>query len=637
MLFRLAVGLLVFVASSTLLSFALALRGGTLTPGLALTGLLVGAVAGAVAVAQARDDAPRRRLTGWEWTAYVAFALFALRSFCWLLFYDKDVLKVGAPNNLGDICRHILYARMFADGEPLWPEHPLHAWAMLRYYPGADFFQALWLSLGIDDLRALAWCGLGGSLLAAFLLRRWGGAFTIGAFLCAGGLAGFQVISTGVVEDYQMPLAWKPLATAIFVTQRGFLFALPAGLLLMLSWRARWFPIAVRADLPAEPPPEDWTRRWLEKEPPRDPEAEIVPPPPVECADQVALPLWVEWLLLAGLAFFQLYAFFFFMALLAAWLLAWQALPPTRAESRTPWGREPFALFGLGLLGVTPLVLLLTNFGSGASFVHWEPGWMLKDGENPFGFWLLNFGISLPLAAALWCWLVHRRWQRPGGAPDAAEAFVLPAGVAFVICCLVAFAPWPWDNTKLMIWAYLATAPFILSILLSRLPPGPRTPFIVALFFSGAVSLAGGLKEGQKGYELGKRSELDALHAEVAAMPRSVRFACSPDYNHPLVLLGRRIAMGYDGHLFGYGLEYKDLRTDVQRVMFGAKGWRKAAARLGVTHVYWGPREVKRYAKSTKPWALPEAEVARGEWGVLYDLGKVGARESSSSSSSSSK
>ncbi|MBS0658563.1 MAG: hypothetical protein JSR82_10010 [Verrucomicrobia bacterium] len=623
MLFRLATGLLVFVATSTLLAFALALSEGRLTPGLAQVGLWLGLAAGWVAAAQTRDDAPRRRLTGWEWAAYVGFALFALRSFCWLLFYDKDVLKVGAPNNLGDICRHLLYARMFADGEPLWPEHPLHAWALLRYYPGADFFQALWLSLGFDDLRLLAWSGLAGSLLAAFFLRRWGGAFTLGAFLCAGGLAGFQFIASGVLKDYQMELAWKPLATAIFVTQRGFLFALPAGLLLLLSWRARWFPIAVRADLPAVPPPEDWTRRWLEKEPPREPEAELVPPPPVECADRVTLPLWVEWLLLAGLAFFQLYAFLFFMALLAAWLLAWQALPPSRVEGRTAWGTEPFWLFALAMAGISPLVLLMTNFGGGASFIHWAPGWLLKDGENPFGFWLLNFGLSLPLAAALWCWLVHRRWLRPEGAPDAAEAFVLPAGVAFAICCLVSFAPWPWDNTKLMIWAYLATAPFVYSVILTRLPPGPRTPLIVALFLSGAVSLAGGLRDGQRGFELGKRSELEEVRAVVKDLPRSVRFACSPDYNHPLVLLGRRIAMGYDGHLYGYGLEYKELRVEVQRVMFGAKGWRNAARRLDVRYVFWGTREKKRYAKSVTPWAQPEAVVASGEWGTVYDLSKV--------------
>ena len=42
-------------------------------------------------------------------------------------------------------------------------------------------------------------------------------------------------------------MAWKSLPLAIFVTQRPFLFALPAGLLLMTHWREKFFvPPALR-------------------------------------------------------------------------------------------------------------------------------------------------------------------------------------------------------------------------------------------------------------------------------------------------------------------------------------------------------------------------------------------------------
>ncbi len=574
---RLVVAMLVFVGASTLTSFALALRKGALSLELAWIGLGIGALASVVAGWQAREATARRALSPWDWAGLTAFALFALRSFCWLLYWDKDVVRIGAPNNLGDICRHLLYARMFADGEPVWPDHPLHAWEMLRYYPGADFFQAMLLSVGADELRALAWCGLAGSVLAAFALRRWGGAFTLLAFLFAGGLAGFEIFATGVVKDYQMPLAWKPLATAIFVTQRGFLFALPAGLMLLISWRARWFGGAGEGGGDAPP-----------------------------------LPRWVEWLLLVATAFFQLYAFLFLMGLLVGWGLI-------RGADRT-FSRDVFLTLALALALAAPLIALMTNFGAGR-FFRWRPGWMWEPGGNVPWFWVLNFGLSLPLAAWLWLRLGWRSLARSARREDsAAAAFVLPAGCAFGMCALFAFAPWEWDNTKLMIWAYLAAAPYVWSALIRDWPVALRVLVCFGIFASGAVSLLGGLRSAEKGVEIARRSELDFLRVEVADLPRSVRFACAPAYNHPLVLLGRRIAMGYDGHLYGYGLEYADLRREVETLMLGGRGWRKAAARLGVTHIYWGPREAKRYAKSNRPWEQDCGEIANGDWGRIFAL-----------------
>ena len=47
---------------------------------------------------------------------------------------------------------------------------------------------------------------------------------------------------------------------------------------------------------------------------------------------------------------------------------------------------------------------------------------------------------------------------------------VFPALAVFVICCFVKFAPWEWDNTKLMIWSYLAILPFLWSELMAHWP-----------------------------------------------------------------------------------------------------------------------------------------------------------------------
>jgi hypothetical protein len=609
---RLVVAILTAVATASLVAFTLALRAGVLAESHTEVGLLLGVFAGVLAFFQTtRIETPRA--TRWEILLWIVFGLFAVRSFCWLLYFDKELLKVGAPNNLGDISRHILYSRFFASGQPVWPDHPLHAWAMLRYYPGADFFQAMLEQSGLDERRALTWCGLVGSALAAVALRRWGGAFAIAGFLFAGGLAGFDLFWTGAVKDYQMPLAWKPLPTAIFLTQRGFLFALPAGLVLLTHWRGKFFPAPVPPPTDDPPAPENQNatpRAWLRPEEPTS----VIRPLPAPRDAAAFLPLWVEVTLLLGLAWFQLYAFLFLIGLLVFWLVAYFPRPAIRWHVGT--------LLAITLPPAAALIALMTDFGA-ANSVHLLPGWMRKPRQDFFGFWLLNFGLSLPLAAWLWSRLAWRRvraWTDGGQSTDAAEAFVIPAGLAFLACTFIAFAPWEWDNTKLMIWSYLIVLPFIWELLLAPSRVAIQWIGCLLLFFSGAVSLAGGLRANERGYELAKRAQLDELASDLRRIPLSARFACAPEYNHPLVLSGRRIAMGYDGHLYGYGLDYSDLRHEVETLMLGRRGWEKAAARLGVTYVYWGSNEQKRYAKSTRPWEERGRVVASGEWGKIFEL-----------------
>src|SRR5207245_1470513 len=77
-----------------------------------------------------------------------------------------------------------------------------------------------------------------------------------------------------------------------------------------------------------------------------------------------------------------------------------------------------------------------------------------------------------------------------------ARAFVFPAALIFLIACVVMFAPWDWDNTKIMIWSYLVVLPFLWSHLIARFDAPLRVAICFFLFFSGFVSLFGGLGQG---------------------------------------------------------------------------------------------------------------------------------------------
>ena len=185
----------------------------------------------------------RRYRSIWLWLVVALFAIFAIRSFCNVLFVDGNELKIQSPNNLGDLSLHLAYIKNFASGVPLWPDNPIYVFSKLRYPAGVDLFNALLACLGVDVIRGLVWAGLLASAATCFALYRWGGTFTIAGFLFNGGLAGFQWFKSYEWNDYQgVPfIAWKSLALSMFVTQRGLLYALPVGLLLLYHWRAKFF------------------------------------------------------------------------------------------------------------------------------------------------------------------------------------------------------------------------------------------------------------------------------------------------------------------------------------------------------------------------------------------------------------
>ena len=148
------------------------------------------------------------------------FALFAVRSFCWLLYNDGPQLMIQSPNNLGDLSLHITYIRDFANGSPLWPLNPIYPTGHLRYPAGVDLFNALLLLLHVELIPGLVWVGL---LVARHLLHalfRWGGLFTVAGFLFNGGVVELQFFAVWVNQhtahfvDFQgdESIAWKKSA-----------------------------------------------------------------------------------------------------------------------------------------------------------------------------------------------------------------------------------------------------------------------------------------------------------------------------------------------------------------------------------------------------------------------------------------
>ncbi len=590
---------LTFVNVATVCALFVGMAAGGLGRGVALASMIVAFLVALLAYFTTNDarksgfqpdsadglPAGRLRTVGF-WLLAGCFAFFAFRSFCWLLYIDSNQLKIQSINNLGDLSLHLTYIRNFASGVSLWPDNPIFVFSKLRYPAGTDIFNGLLLLLGLDITRGLVWAGLLGSLATFYALYRWGGQFGVAGFLFNGGL--FQLLLSFKLIDDQgdRAIAWKSLPLTMFVTQRGLLYALPAGLLLLYHWRAKYFA-----------KPNETTGR-------RDAET------------AGTLPFWVELTLYASLPLFHIHTFIA-LSVVAAFLF----LIGDKAM------RKQFALLvGAAFLPATFFVWSLTDHFQARSFMTFHLGWVQTVGDfaAPFlKFWLLNFGIFMPLMLALigvCLWRAYKSKTRFDFKSQPSLAFLVPAVFLFLFACLVKTAPWDWDNIKIIIWAYLIVLPILWTELIARWPEPVRLITCVALFSSGFVGLFDGLASGRNGYGIGDRAEIDGVGAVVRKLPVEARFAAFPTYNHPLLLQGRKVVLGYPGHLWTQGFDYTDPISRLEKLMKGAPDWREQARYLRARYLFWGREEKTNYATSTRPWEGEARLVASGNWGAIYDL-----------------
>ena len=208
---------LTFVNLSTIAGLLLGMAGNGLNPRSAILALIVGAIF-ALAAYLGTSDTERQRPENsarklgsspatryrqlWLWVMAACFALFALRSFCWLLYIDGEQLRIQSPNNLGDLALHITFIRNFANGVALWPDNPIYVFSKLRYPAGMDLFNSLLCLVPVDLTRGLVWTGLIASLATFYAFFRWAGTFGVAGFLFNGGIAGFQLFRTLKFFDY---------------------------------------------------------------------------------------------------------------------------------------------------------------------------------------------------------------------------------------------------------------------------------------------------------------------------------------------------------------------------------------------------------------------------------------------------
>ncbi|HLB78404.1 MAG TPA: hypothetical protein VJO72_15345, partial [Candidatus Dormibacteraeota bacterium] len=237
--------------------------------------------------------------------------------------------------------------------------------------------------------------------------------------------------------------------------------------------------------------------------------------------------------------------------------------------------------FGVMLLLAVPRLLMAVPGDPGAPPEHQYPRWLIgwmSGSDAPPWFWIRNTGLFIPLLLlALLSPLVLR---------GRARLLIAPFSLVFLIANLVKFQPWDWDNSKLLVFWYLASAVAVGALLVRLWRSHPlgaigTAGIWLSLTLSGVLSLMQYLPPQGPSY-VWFTSEQVQLAADVRRLtPPKAVFVTGEQPNNAIAdLAGRSVLMSYPGWLWSYGIDYSQREADLLRI------YRGGAAALDLLHRY---------------------------------------------------
>ncbi|MFN2577776.1 MAG: hypothetical protein ABR607_08835 [Pyrinomonadaceae bacterium] len=526
--------------------------------------------------------------------AFIYFLFYAGAAIVMWLVFDRALLEkpegmyTGVLNNYGDLPFHLSVITRFAFGQNFPPEDPTFSGVRFTYPFMTDFISAMFVRAGASLRNSLFienWI-IGVALVGVlhrFGLRlvrnRTAGILVPVLVILNGGLgwtmlfgdvnkseAGvFHVLmniqhSYTILPDVAQGWRWGNAVTSLLVPQRGFLLGIPLAVLAFTQW---WDAMQDRESLPLA------AARGSNKR-----------------LNSLAKSAGIDRAsarrrMIAGL-----------LPLVHAHsFIATMGVGGVLALINIKKWREWLMFFVVASVIAIPQLVWSTH-GSAVStraFIGRDFGWGHGD-ENVVWFWFKNTGVFIPLLIGALLWKTDKYLV-----PRCLLLFYLPFTLCFIIPNLVKFAPWIWDNIKILFYWWIGSAP-IVALVLARLWEGHVWNRVVAGALFVVLTLAGGLDVFALLTRQGEYQEFDREGVAFAEMikqqiPPRAMILHAPIHNTPIFLTGRRSLMGYPGHIWTHGIDSGPREADIKRIYAGSAGAPALLAKYGVDYVVVDPQE----------------------------------------------
>lgn len=526
-----------FLSLSALIGCALSMLVGQLVPAVSALSLVVGFAA---ALWLSRQWKLEFKMPPVSLPVFALYALIVVGIYFHSIFlvYEKaGSYWIQNNYNLGDMSFHWSAIRSVAKGMHFWPDNPIYGGYRFRYPFGMDFFNSLFENLGVHISSHLPFVTLLVLLMILFTLHSVGGPLLVFAVFFSCGYYNFM--AKDLNWDYfqmQNSVDFKNIFLTILLTQRGFLYAMPAGLLLYRVLQ-KYFTGG-------------WRPSMVEK-----------------------ITLGLIW---GALGFFHLHTFFFVSMFLGLWIL---------------WKRDlKNWLVPVGVAAVLgfPFVVnaLIPEAGTN-SLIHWNwRGWNRPPEVDFFTYWVMNLGFWLvAVITAIVVFARKKNWNQ-----------LVPTAASLAFMVLFAFlilAPWDWDNIKLIVWCYLFALMGLTDFLWYQRSRGFKVAVCLCLI-PGFLVFMRSLPMYSHGIQWGSERELNKTAVLLKDRDVNEAVMVTPTYDHPVMLLGHKLFMGYPGHVWSHGYNYNEREQLLNRVYDGDSAAVDSLPKDQVRWIYSGPLEKRR-------------------------------------------
>ena len=533
-------------------------------------------------------------------TAIITFVLFGF--IFWhlasqMLQVKKDGWYVGQVNLYGDLVFHLSLINKFLESEKNLPDSPIFAGEKINYPIFTDLFTAQIAKLSSVDFALFITTLIGGILTIfvsrLFILRITKNEkivlLTLLLFLINGGLGfyyffqdyfasanySFLNFLTNLPREYtdikEQGYWWINTYLAYFLPQRGFLFAFPITLSVLmllhsgqLKQKRNYFILAG---------------------------------------------------ILAGLLSIVQAHSLFLIFLISIFFLPLSVIHfKNKKITLVNW-----LLFAALTAAISiPIIKLISSTQNPLTFIKFDPGWTSE--ENILWFWLKNLGLFAPflIIASMKLFVENRRLL----------ILYLPFFIIFILCNLFIFQPWDFDNSKLMIYWFFASAIIVAQFTFYQFFKGNLAEkilgviFIFIMIFSGILDLFRTFTPPTN-YRIFSNQDLEIAASIKYLTPKDSVFVTASDHNHPIPsLTGRSTLLGFHGWAWTHGIDYQRRASDIGKIYAGGN---EAEALINFYHVNFvtiGPLENKSFIINHKYFEKYPQITLNKDW-RLYDVSSL--------------
>ncbi|MGI8669302.1 MAG: hypothetical protein ACR2J3_05560, partial [Aridibacter sp.] len=543
----------------------------------------------------------------WRLAYYLFFLILFLAFFARAIIVAANGIFTGASQNLGDLPYHLGAIFSFTDGNNFPPQNPSFADAKFTYPFIADFLTACLVKLGASVqsvmlIQNVSWAFSLLVILEKFVFKitnnRLAGKLAPFILFFSGGLGflwffkdywygtqGLWEILWNLPQDYTTGenFSWGNSLVVLFITQRSLLFGLPLTIIVL---NKLWGIFATEDTEKVE-------KNKKDKKESRQFSFSFAPL--IIGLIAGTLPL-IHAHSLAVLFVVSAFLFFFSLRNWKEWI----------------W-------FGIGvsIIAVPELLWILSGSATRTSeFIAWPFGWNAKD-ENIVWFWLKNTGIFIPLLIGGLLLLIYFPQSRKEAKEEVSKKqkakskktektyylplttyhlkFFLPFLFIFIASNIAKFAPWEWDNIKVLIYWFVGSIPFAAFALAwvwqkDKISRAIAVLCLIVLIFSGALDVwrtaSGQMRNGVFDADAVKLAE----EIKEETKPKAL-FLNAPTYNSATALTGRPSLMRYTGHLFSHGIDYAERENDLKRIYLGDASAGILSKKYNIEYVLISPKE----------------------------------------------